>query len=160
MSEVEPEIRHSVFIRAPRETVWAALTTPQALDAWWGTRGSEIDLRPGGKLTLRWRGWGAERDINADRDCVLLEVLPPSRFVFQWGETADAMTTVEFNLEERDGGTLLRLREHGFARTAKGRESFEGNSLGWGEAATLLKFYVEHGVSYWSATALTTKKRS
>lgn len=148
MSESGPEIRHSVFIRAPREKVWAAFTTPKGLDGWWGTRGSEIDLRPGGKLTLRWRGWGAEKDINADRDCPILEVLPPKRFVYQWGETADAMTTVEFDLEERPGGTLLRLREHGFAPTGKGRESFEGNSLGWGEAATLIKFYVEHGVSY------------
>jgi uncharacterized protein YndB with AHSA1/START domain len=75
-------------------------------------------------------------------------VLPPKRFVFKWGETANAMTTVEFDLEEREGGTLLRLREHGFAPSAKGRKSFEGNSLGWGEAATLIKFYVEHGVSY------------
>jgi uncharacterized protein YndB with AHSA1/START domain len=148
LSEPTPEIRHSVFIRAPRPKVWAALTTAQAMDAWWGTRGSEIDLRPGGKLTLRWRGWGAERDINHDRDCVVLEVLPPKRFVFRWGETADAMTTVEFELEERDDGTLLRLREHGFAPTAKGRESFGGNSIGWGEVSTLLKFYVEHGVRY------------
>jgi uncharacterized protein YndB with AHSA1/START domain len=148
MSEPGPEIRHSVFIRAPREKVWAAFTTPQALDAWWGTRGSEIDLRTGGKLTLRWRGWGPERDINADRECVILEVLPLKRFAFQWGETADAMTTVEFDLEERDDGTMLRLREHGFAPTAKGRESFGSNSLGWGEVATLMKFYVEHGVHY------------
>ncbi len=58
------------------------------------------------------------------------------------------MTTVEFDLEERADGTLLRLREHGFAPTAKGRKSFEGNSLGWGEVAILLKFYVEHGVRY------------
>jgi uncharacterized protein YndB with AHSA1/START domain len=148
MSQPGPEIRHSVFIRAPREKVWAAFTTPQALDAWWGTRGSEIDLRPGGTLTLRWRGWGPERDINADRECVVLEAVPPKRLVYQWGETADAMTTVEFDLEEREGGTLLRLREHGFAPTANGRKSFEGNSLGWGEAAILIKFYVEHGVRY------------
>ena len=148
MSEAAPEIRHSVFIRAPRAKVWAALTTAEALDAWWGTRGSEIDLRPGGKLTLRWRGWGPERDINADRECTVSEVLPQKRFVFRWGETADTMTTVEFALEDRDGGTLLRLREHGFAPTAKGRESFEGNSLGWGEVSILIKFYIEHGVSY------------
>jgi uncharacterized protein YndB with AHSA1/START domain len=148
MTEAGPEIRHSVFIRAPRERVWTAFTTPKGLDGWWGTRGSEIDLRPGGKLRLRWRGWGAEQDINADVECVILEVTPPTRFVYQWGDTADAMTTVEFDLEERVGGTLLRLREHGFAPTAKGRRSFEGNSLGWGEAAILLKFYVEHGVSY------------
>src|ERR1700736_6386566 len=148
MSEPESEIRHSVLIRAPREKVWSALTTADGIDGWWGTRGSEIDLRPGGKLTLRWRKWGPDQDINADRDCVVLEVRPPRRFVYQWGETADAMTTVEFDLEERAGGTLLRLRENGFAPTPRGRESFEGNSLGWGEVSILLKFYVEHGVSY------------
>jgi len=148
VSEPAPEIRHSVFIRAPRAKVWAALTSAQAMDAWWGTRGSEIDLRPGGKLTLRWRGWGPERDMNADRECDVVEVLPPKRFVFRWGETADMMTTVEFDLEERADGTLLRLREHGFAPTAKGRESFAGNSLGWGEVSTLLKFYIEHDVRY------------
>ena len=149
MSEPGPEIRHSVFIRAPREKVWAALTTPKGLDGWWGTRGSEIDLRPGGKLTLRWRAWGAERDINVDHDCVVLDVTPPKRFAFEWGEPVDAMTTAEFDLEERDDGTLLRLREHGFAPNAKGRKSFEGNSIGWGEVSTLIKFYVELGVSYW-----------
>jgi uncharacterized protein YndB with AHSA1/START domain len=148
VSQPGPEIQHSVFIRAPLEKVWAAFTTPQGLDAWWGTRGSEIDLRPGGKLTLRWRGWGPERDINADRDCDIVEVLPPRRFVFHWGETTDALTTVEFDLEPREDGTLLRLREYGFAPTTKGRKSFEGNSLGWGEVGVLLKFYVEHGVSY------------
>jgi uncharacterized protein YndB with AHSA1/START domain len=142
------EIRHSVFIRAPREKVWAAFTTAQGLDGWWGTRGSEIDLRPGGKLTLRWHNWGAEGNINAEVECVVLEVKPPERFVYEWGESRDAMTSVEFDLEEREGGTLLRLREHGFAPTTKGRKSLEGNSIGWGEAATLLKFYVEHGVSY------------
>jgi uncharacterized protein YndB with AHSA1/START domain len=148
MSEAGPEIRHSVFIRAPREKVWTAFTTPKGLDGWWGTRGSEIDLRPGGKLTLHWRGWGAEQDINADVDCVIVEVTPPKRFVYQWGEPPAGMTTVEFDLEERAGGTLLRLREHGFAPTAKGRQSFGNNSLGWGEVAILMKFYVEHGVSY------------
>ena len=138
-----------MFIRAPRERVWASLTTAEGFDGWWGTRGSEIDLRPGGKLILRWRDWGAEKEINADRDGVVLEVDPPQRFVFQWGEGGQAVTTVEFHLEVREGGTLLRLREHGFAPTAKGRESFGSHSLGWGQVATLMKFHVEHGVRYW-----------
>jgi uncharacterized protein YndB with AHSA1/START domain len=148
MSESELEIRHSVLIRAPREKVWAALTTAEGFDGWWGTRGSEIDLRPGGKLTLRWREWGAEKQHNHDQHGVVLEVDRPQRFVYQWGSSTDDMTTVEFDLLERDEGTLLRLREHGFAPTAHGRESFGGNSLGWGEVSTLLKFYVEHGVRY------------
>lgn len=148
MSESELEIRHSVLIRAPREKVWAALTTAEGFDGWWGTRGSEIDLRPGGKLTLRWRDWGAEHQHNHDQHGVVIEVVRPHRFVYQWGSSTDGMTTVEFDLVERNDGTLLRLREHGFAPTAKGRESFGGNSLGWGEASTLLKFYVEHGLHY------------
>ncbi len=148
MSEPAPEIRHSVLIRAPREKVWAALTTPEGLDGWWGTRGSEIDLRPGGRLTLRWRDWGPEQEINSDRDCEVLEVAAPKRFAFRWRASADSMTTVEFDLEERDTGTLVRLREHGFAPTADGRKSMQGNSIGWGVVATLMKFYVEHGLSY------------
>jgi uncharacterized protein YndB with AHSA1/START domain len=83
MSEPVSEIRHSVFIRAPRAKVWAALTTAQAMDAWWGTRGSEIDLRPGGKLTLRWRGWGPERDINAaPASAMWSRCFPPSASSF------------------------------------------------------------------------------
>jgi uncharacterized protein YndB with AHSA1/START domain len=148
MSEPALEIRRGVFIRAPREKVWAALTTAKGMDGWWGTRGTELDLRPGGTLILRWRGWGAEMDINTDGHGVVLEVVPPQRFVFQWGGMAEAMTTVEFTLEERDSGTLVRLREYGFAPTAEGRESFGGHSVGWGEVTTLLKFYVEHGLSY------------
>jgi uncharacterized protein YndB with AHSA1/START domain len=148
MSESELEIRHSVLIRAPREKVWAALTTAEGFDGWWGTRGSEIDLRPGGRLTLRWRDWGAEKEHNHDQHGVVIEVVRPQRFVYQWGSSTDDMTTVEFDLLERDDGTLLRLREHGFAPTAKGRQSFGGNSLGWGEVSTLLKFYVEHGLHY------------
>ena len=148
MSEQAPEIRTSVFIRAPREKVWRALTTADGVDGWWGTRGSEVDLRPGGKIILRWRDWGAEKDMNMDRECLVLEVVVPKRLVYQWGDSADPVTTVEFELEERDGGTLLRVREHGFAPTAKGRGTFAGNSLGWGQSLILVKFYVEHGITY------------
>jgi uncharacterized protein YndB with AHSA1/START domain len=146
--ERAPEIKTSVFIRAPLEKVWTALTTAQGVDGWWGTRGSEVDLRPGGKIILRWRDWGAERDMNTDRECIVVEVHAPRRLVYRWGEPAAPMTTVEYELEERDGGTLLRVREHGFAPTTKGRSAFEGNSLGWGQSVILVKFYVEHGIRY------------
>ncbi len=47
MSEPAPEIRHSVFIRAPRAKVWAALTTAQAMDAWGDAR--QRDRPPTGR---------------------------------------------------------------------------------------------------------------
>ncbi len=40
------------------------------------------------------------------------------------------------------------LREYGIAPSRKGREYFGSHSIGWGEVSTLLKFYVEHGLSY------------
>jgi uncharacterized protein YndB with AHSA1/START domain len=83
-----------------------------------------------------------------NRDCIVVEVQAPERFVFRWGDPAGPTTTVEFALEERDGGTVLRVREHGFPDTAVGRKAFGANSVGWGQSAVLLKFYVEHGVQY------------
>lgn len=40
-------IDRSVQLAYPPATVWAALTTPEGLSAWFGDRAS-IDLRPGG----------------------------------------------------------------------------------------------------------------
>jgi hypothetical protein len=46
-------------------------------------------------------------------------------------------------LTEREGGTLVQVREHGFVDI----KNALGNSVGWGEAFTLAKFWVERGIS-------------
>jgi uncharacterized protein YndB with AHSA1/START domain len=138
---LELEVKRSVFIRAPRETVYDAFATAEGLDGWF-THGSRVDSHPGGALLLRWVDWGADKSITADVPGKVIEAKRPERFVFEWGEPGSE-STVEIVLEDRDGGTVLRLREYRFRKI----ENVIDNAGGWGEALTLAKFWVEHGIA-------------
>jgi len=79
----------------------------------------------------------------------VLEAHRPSRFVFQWyPDQSFYATTVEVDFKAREGGTVIRLREYGYEDTSSGRREMLECACGWGEALTLLKFYVEHGIRY------------
>lgn len=135
------EVKQTVYIRAPREKVYDAFATAEGLDGWF-TRGSRVDARPGGPLLFRWVDWGAEKEINADVPGRVLEAKRPERFVFEWGAPGSE-STVEIVFETRDGGTLVKLREFGFRKI----ENVVENAGGWGEALTLARFWVEHGIA-------------
>jgi uncharacterized protein YndB with AHSA1/START domain len=141
MTKPALEVSQKIFINASRERVYDAFATAEGLDGWF-TRGARVDARPGGAMLFRWVDWGAERDVNEEAAGRVIEAKRPERFVFAWGGP-DAETTVEIDLEERDGGTLVRLRESGFRDTAKQVD----NAGGWGEALTLVKFWIEHGIA-------------
>lgn len=139
-------IRHEVLVRAPRRRVWDALTTREGLDGWF-TQGAEVDARPGGAIRFRWREWGPQR-ITAEDGGPVLEAVEPERFVFRWHEDAEDPTRVTFELEEHGSGTLLRVVDEGYPDTAQGKDRFMDCAAGWGEALTLVKFWVEHGLRY------------
>jgi uncharacterized protein YndB with AHSA1/START domain len=140
-TKLDVEAKHSEFIRAPREKVYDAFATAEGLDGWF-TRGARVDARPGGAMLFRWVDWGPEKTINEEAPGRVLEAKRPERFVFQWGKPGEE-TTVEIILEEREGGTLLRLREFGFRRI----EDVVGNASGWGQALTLVKFWLERSIA-------------
>ena len=71
----------------------------------------------------------------------------PERYVFRWQNELGG-TTVEVDFADHADGTVVRLREHGYPDTPAGWAGFSDCSTGWGEALTLLKFYVEHGLRY------------
>jgi uncharacterized protein YndB with AHSA1/START domain len=107
-----------------------------------------VDDHPGGEIRLRWVDWGPERITTEDGGPVL-EFIPSKRFVFQWHpERHDYATTVEFDLQPVENGTILSLREHGYEDTPSARIAMLDCAAGWGEALTLLKFYLEFGVRY------------
>jgi uncharacterized protein YndB with AHSA1/START domain len=135
----------ATIVRAPRERVYDALTRAEELDAWF-TSGAEVEVRAGGEMVWRWVDWGANRVTTEDRGPVL-EATRPARFVFGWQERLGG-TIVEVDFDEHPEGTLVRLREHGYPETPEGREELVSCAAGWGEALTLLKFHVEHGVRY------------
>lgn len=144
---LDAEIRHATAIAAPRERVFAALTEPEHLDRWF-TTGAQVDLRPGGIFHWRWHDWGPDR-VTGEDPAPIIEVSSPERLVFRWHpQGQEHPTTVELTLEERDGGTVIRVHERGYLDTADGRRAFADCAAGWGEALTLLKLYVESGVTY------------
>ena len=61
-------------------------------------------------------------------------------------------TAVRFELNEENRGTIVMVTEDGYRDDQYGRAMIVECASGWGEALTLLKFYMEHNISYTSAT--------
>ena len=119
-----PNIEQDLHVDAPVERVWQVVTDPAYLAQWFGQR-ADIDLRPGGPLTLGWLDFG---DVHG----VVERVEPPTRFAFRWNREfgvpfapADS-TLVEITLSAEDGGTRLRLVESGFTEENHRKEHAEG----------------------------------
>jgi uncharacterized protein YndB with AHSA1/START domain len=143
---IDVGINCSTFVRAPRERVYDAFATAEGLDGWF-TTGTTMEPRPGGGMVWRWRDWGPDR-VTTEAVARILEVRRPERFSFAWDSGDTDPTTVEMTFEEAEGGTIVRLREHGYHDTPRGLRAMLDCAAGWGEALTLAKFYVEHGLLY------------
>jgi uncharacterized protein YndB with AHSA1/START domain len=143
----DPPITHSILVRAEPERIYDALTTGDGLDSWF-TTGATVDRQPGGAMHWRWQDWGADR-INAEDHGTVLEVQRPDRFVFTWHPNGPEFeTTVAFDFIPDERGTIVRLREEGYPDTPSGRRGLLSCATGWGEALTLVKFFLEHGARY------------
>ena len=140
-----PPIQVNTFIAVPPRRVYDALTTASDWDAWF-TQGTELDARVGGGILFRWVDARVDRYTTTAGGPVL-EAEPPRRFAFQW-TPGDSTTTIEFNLEPLGPGTRLSVKESGHKLTQKDVEALADCAAGWGEALTLLKFYLEHGLTY------------
>jgi uncharacterized protein YndB with AHSA1/START domain len=160
-----PPIRWKSYIDAPIERVFRTLTTAEGWDAWFA-RGTTLDARPGGRIVLRWNDaeasrhrvtlWGAGH-AGLEAAGPVLAAEAPHRFAFEW-TTAGHPSTVDFRLESRGPGTIVEVTETGYAEADLGatgatgriadRSPFAMCASGWGEALTLLKFYLERGLTY------------
>ncbi len=147
-SKIDAEIRHSTFVRATPEKVYDAVASTEGLNAWF-TTGGRVDAREGGSIHFRWEDWRPDMGIIEDGGPVL-QADRGKRFIFQWHpDSNDYTTRVEMTFEPYEDGTIMRVVESGFEDTDRGQRAMLGCATGWGEALTLLKFYVEHGIKYW-----------
>src|SRR4051812_38206013 len=134
---VPDRIESETVIHAPAERVWALITEAEHVGRWFGDAGAEIDLRPGGALSLTWREHGTVHGrVEA--------VEPPHRFAWRWlaemGSQAEPTpansTLTEFTLAPEGDGTRVVVVESGFdaleidaaARAAR----LAANTKGWG----------------------------
>jgi uncharacterized protein YndB with AHSA1/START domain len=145
---VPEQIERETIIAAPVERVWALLTEAEHLARWFGDAGAEIDLRPGGALSLSWEQYGTVRGR-------VIDVEAPRRFSYRWTVLRESQsepvegnsTLVEFTLEAEGDGTRLRVVESGFdtlfADPEKRAQRYEDNTKGWGSELAELAEYAE-----------------
>ena len=118
--------------RASVERVWAAITTPERIAAWFAP--AEIDLRAGGSLSL---------DANGRRMKMRITICdPPSPLVWVWN-IGGHDTLVRFDLAPEASGCRLTLTHSGVPRIGAGvragwhahlealPDALEGRSTPW-----------------------------
>ncbi len=103
-------VRH---IAARPQTVFAAMTSPEGIAAWWGPDAgpvlfAESDPRVGGRYRVRFRMLdGTEHESNGE----YLEVDPPRRAAMTWrwttGGDDGGESRIEFELRATPNGTEL-----------------------------------------------------
>jgi uncharacterized protein YndB with AHSA1/START domain len=84
------------------ERVWAAITEPGQIEAWWGR--ATVDLTPGGTMRIEWLN--TDEDGNSVTMPATITELDPPRLLEIEGEPHG---TLRFELEPDGDGTLLRF---------------------------------------------------
>jgi uncharacterized protein YndB with AHSA1/START domain len=148
-SQVTPDndvLTLELFIAAPRERIFEALTDPAQAAKWWGRKDHyyfnhfNMDVRPGGK-------WSATGTSAKSGDIVVhgefVEVNPPSRLAYTWESNwMEVLTNVLWELDSEANGTLVKLTHSGFAGNV---DQLKGHSFGWTLVFTWLQAFAEKG---------------
>lgn len=134
-------IERKILLNVPRSTVWRVVANAEAFGQWFGValEGKRFVAgeRTQGQITfegykhLLW-------DVKVER------VEPERVFSFRWHPYAvdptvdysgEPTTLVQFELEDMDGGTLLKVVESGFDNIPEYRrlKAFRMNGRGWDE---------------------------
>ena len=130
-----------IHIAAPPERVFQALVSPEQVLQWWGQNGIyrctkfSADLRVGGK----WLSVGVGPDGgNFEVTGEYLEIDSPRLLMHTWiaSWTGTAKTTVRWELEPSEQGTLVRIRHSGLSAYPEIAQSYRGwpRMLGWLQA--------------------------
>jgi uncharacterized protein YndB with AHSA1/START domain len=107
-----------IEVRARAAQVFAMFTDPALLVRWIGIR-ALLEPRPGGAFRFEL----VPGEFCSGR---YVEVVPERRVVFTWGWESGALpvapgsTTVEVDIEERDGVTRVRLTHRGLDAAMRG----------------------------------------
>jgi uncharacterized protein YndB with AHSA1/START domain len=153
-------IEKKVFLRAPLERVWEAISDASQFGSWFGV---EFD----GPFVARSRLTGRITPTTVDAEVakaqepyagaafeIAVDRIEPKRlFSFRWHPfavdpafdyTFEPMTLVAFTLEAAPGGTALTLTESGFDQIHAERraKAFEMNDGGWAAQMKLVEKYL------------------
>jgi uncharacterized protein YndB with AHSA1/START domain len=127
----ERELVISRTFNAPARIVFEAWTKPELLKLWWAPKSMgkslitcDIDLRAGGSYRFEF-GQGTSASMAFFGK--YLEVTPPSRLVWS-NEESDGGSVTTLTFEEREGKTLLVMRE-----LYPSKEALDATMAGFGD---------------------------
>lgn len=134
MDQLQDSIEKEIIIKAPQETVYEAITSPERITAWFPTA-IEGTLNVGDRPVLDF-GEHGKNQIYVE------SAKPHEYFAYRWvpgskhfiGDVLTQQNTlVEFTLEAIDGGTKVTLKESGFASLPADvrDQKFSENTGGW-----------------------------
>ena len=140
-------VTSEIFIAAPPERVFQAITDPQQAVQWWGQNGKyrlsefQMDVRVGGKWSCS--GFSATMGGPITVHGEFLAMDPPHLLAYTWiSSWMPVATEVRWKLEAQGSGTVLRLTHTGFAGDAN---QAKDHSLGWSLVISWLQSFVEKG---------------
>jgi uncharacterized protein YndB with AHSA1/START domain len=132
MASVERE----VYVEARPEVVWSAVTQPETFARWYAFGGAEFDLRPGGRIVLRW-------DEHGEFLGFVEKLEPGRRFAYRYAvdpgvdPAPGKSNLVEFTITPEAEGTRLLVVESGF-ETLDDEQDVELSVRAWENALSLL----------------------
>lgn len=144
------ELSLSRLIRAPRERLYRAWTTPDLLKQWftprpWTTPVVELDVRAGGSSYILMRGPDGNEFPNRG---VYLEVVPNEKLVFTdayteaWVPADKPFMTGIITFSDEDGGTRYTARALHWTDADRAAHEQMGFHEGWGKATDQLEALV------------------
>jgi len=151
-------IEKQILLQAPRSRVWRALSDAKEFGSWFG-----VDVQgpfaPGTRVRGRVTHPGYEHiafDIDVER-------MEPERLLsWRWHPapveagvdySKEPTTLVVFELEEKGGGTLLKVVESGFDRVPAARRAnaYRINDEGWGRQMKAIEQHLAKAREQWPA---------
>lgn len=154
---------YRVYIKAPPEAVWDAITKPEWTERYGGER-VEFDLSPGGRYraitTDGMKARGAEIGLSVPEvmaDGEVIEADPPRKLVHSWrllmgeGMADEGFTRITWEIDEVEPGLSRVTVVHDLEGAPKiaamvaGEMEDRGAGGGWNEVLSGLKTLLETG---------------
>lgn len=126
-------IERSIWINAPRERVWQAVTEPKQIAAWFAP-GTAFAIN-GNRISIRM----GETDVEV----ALIETIEPPRQLTTRG-LPDTTVATTYLLEEENGGTRFTVIETGLEGLSEEdrKNRLEQDTQGWEMALKNLEAYI------------------
>ncbi|WP_018614778.1 SRPBCC family protein [Segetibacter koreensis] len=130
------DIRHNVVIKATPQEIYKAITNQEGLSNWWA---KQTTAKPEvGFVNTFTFG-------NFRNEMIVTTLTPNKKVVWQCINSIEEWidTNISFELEEKDGRTLLRFAHSGWREVT---DMFASCNYDWGRFMTSLKLFCETGI--------------